>query len=466
MTAIVALLQILAWLQVASAQATYPSEFRLAWCVGTACFDHSISAAHFQLQIGRYYAKAAPPPIQEAFFVATLPAVFLKELLYGCPGLVLLVHLLLAEVRLYTHQLKEAAELVHRCNAMMTMPEIAGPHLDGVRGAWPLAQAFNRYAEVLQVRASLWKPLSVDIVLPHCREDLSWLSDQSLLEVLPPQTRIFIYDKCGNLSNGVPDVAVLRGTGVTLQVTKLVDARDPETNRTVRRDECTAYLSHLVRHYGSDMADVLLFLHGTPADHTPMGLLKLVLRGIALGSFVNIDFLHLGTPRMVATANPCQAELFELALGRKMQQPLSTYCCAQFAVSHRQIMARPRTDYLRMLRLVDGSVADACERIGPSYELYPGQRLSHCYFFEFMWHVVFGEDEELPLRAEDVRLPAVFRLQDYEQGLPSIWKSYLAAFVGGHASFEQQGHTTWLRQFQLASDVGVRRQVNFGDTVE
>lgn len=36
-------------------QATYPSEFRLDWCVGEHCFDHSISAAQFQMRLKGYY---------------------------------------------------------------------------------------------------------------------------------------------------------------------------------------------------------------------------------------------------------------------------------------------------------------------------------------------------------------------------------------------------------------------------
>ena len=51
------------------------------------------------------------------------------------------------------------------------------------------------------------------------------------------------------------------------------------------------------------------------------------------------------------------------------------------------------------------------ERIGPSYEKYAGQRLSHCFFLEFMWHVVFGQDDELPSRADDTTLPVSLRLQ-------------------------------------------------------
>ena len=41
----------------AAAQATYPSEFRMDWCVGEHCFDHSISAAQFQMRLRDYYQE-------------------------------------------------------------------------------------------------------------------------------------------------------------------------------------------------------------------------------------------------------------------------------------------------------------------------------------------------------------------------------------------------------------------------
>uniref|UniRef100_A0A7S4PRR7 Uncharacterized protein n=1 Tax=Alexandrium monilatum TaxID=311494 RepID=A0A7S4PRR7_9DINO len=446
-------------------QATYPSEFRLAWCVGAQCFDHTLSAAHFQLRITRYYKEGARPPLREAFFVATLPPVFQKELLYGCPGLVVLAHLLLAEARLYTHPPEEAEELIRRAQAMMAMEEIRGPHLQGIRDAWPLAPAVSRYEALAERLAAHREPISIDFVLPRCREDLAWLADRSQLELLPPQTRVFVYEKCGEGGEDAGNLTALFGGHVKVIHSTLEDASDPDTGRAVRRDECTAYLAHVVRHYNAHMGDVVFFLHGTPSDHTPMGLLNLVLRGLALGTLRDLDFLHLGAPRMVATANPCQQDIFRIATGRSLQGPLFTYCCSQFAVSKRRIRQRPRSDYARMLRLVDGSVPDACDRIGPSFERYPGQRLSHCFFFEFMWHVVFGESEDLPLRADDPKLPLAFRLKDNEESVPSIWRSYLGTFVSGHSSFAEQGFEHWIRQIQTAEPLEARNQVNFGDLV-
>lgn len=446
----------------AQSQATYPSEFRFSWCVGDACFDHSVSAAHFQLRLARYYRDGSRPPIREAFFVATLPPPYQKELLYGCPGLTVLAHLLLAEARLYTHAPEEAGELVARAGEMLALPEITGPHLEGIKGAWPLAEALHTYELTAQrLEPARRQPQSVDFVLPRCREDLSWLTDHSKLEVLPERTRIFVYEKCGEAPNFTAKLA----KRVTIIHSSLEDAVDPQTGRAARRDECTAYLAHVVQNYNEGLADMTLFLHGDPSDHTPWGLLALVLRGLALGTLRGIGFMHLGAPRLVHTANPCQAGLFEAAMGRPQKGPLSTYCCSQFAVARERILERPLSDYIRMLRLVDGSIPDLCERVGPAYELYRGQRLSHCYFFEFMWHVIFGEGEELPLRADDVRLPVALRLKDNEESLPELWRSYLSPFVSGKLAFQRQGHERWLQQLLTASQVEGRVQVNYGDVV-
>ncbi|CAK0793021.1 unnamed protein product [Prorocentrum cordatum] len=455
---------------VAASQATYPSEFRFGWCVGSQCFDHTLSAAHFQLRVQRYYGEGRRPPLREAFYVATLPLAYQRELLFGCPGLVVFAYLLLAEARLFTHPPVEAAELFSRALSLLEMPEIAGPHMHNLQHSWPLQAAMDRYNSTAQrSRDAAQSPMSLDIVIPHCGEDASWLADRAAIEMLPRHTRVFLYEKCGMSKQAILHFAMLtellQGQATVIQK-QLDDAVDPRTGLPSRRDECTAYLTHVVEHYDDPwLADVTLFLHGDPSDHTPMGLLNVLLRGLALGTLRSVEFLHLGAPRMVHTSNLCQEGIFEMAMRRKPRLPLSTYCCAQFAVARARLRARPREEYERMLRIVDGTVADGCTRIGPAYERYEGQRLSHCYFFEFMWHVVFGEPEDLPLRADDAGLPVVFRLKDNEDALPSTWGSYMAPYVGGQATFGRHGHELWLQGIRDAPGIGAGKQMHFGDMV-
>eukprot|EP00435_Cladocopium_sp_Y103_P036720 s1262_g9.t1 len=341
--------------------------------------------------------------------------------------------------------------------------KLAGVHAEGVKKAWPWSEAMERIdATLLWLDAGGRKSLSTDIVLPHCREDLSWLGNSSLVQFLPARTRVFIYEKCGGDETLLRQLQAVLPANVQLVFTRLDDSADPATGQAARRDECTAYLSHVVMHW-EDLAEVTLFLHGDPSDHTPFGLLNLVFRGLTLGTFGQLDFVHLGSPRLVATYNPCQDDIYQRAFGRPSQHRLFTYCCSQFLVSKRRIRARPLGDYVRMLQLVDGTVADQCERIGPSYEKYAGQRLSHCFFLEFMWHVVFGQDDELPSRADDVTLPVSLRLKDNEERPPSIWKSYVTPFIGGHATFQGQGHENWRKHFNMNVDLGRPIQKNFGD---
>lgn len=466
MSALIVFAACAAWLpKTVHAQATYPSEFKLDWCMGGQCFDTRINAAHFQMRIERYYAEGFRPPVKEAFFICTMPPPYLRELLYGCPGMVVLAHLLLAEVRLYTHMPSEAVELFSRAQAMMSMGELEGSHVQNIQHAWPFDAAVGRYEALSRQFGAHRVAVSVDFVIPHCREDLSWIVRE--LEFIPERTRIFIYEKCGGDSGAASNLTALLPPHVKVVAKVLEDAADPTTGKEARRDECTAYLSHVVNEYPSDSesGEMTLFLHGDPGDHTPFGMLNLVLRGFALGTMSMIDFLHLGSPRLVSTFNPCQSGLFELAIGRPLKRSLSTYCCSQFAVSKRRILSRPLEDYERMLALVDGTVPDACERIGPSYERYAGQRLSHCFFLEFMWHVVFGEDEALPLRGDDRRLPPALRLKDNEERLPDLWSTYIGAYAGGRASFEQQGHDRWLGQLLHSPGVGRAQQVNYGDSL-
>eukprot|EP00933_Yihiella_yeosuensis_P008253 TRINITY_DN113602_c0_g1_i1.p1 TRINITY_DN113602_c0_g1~~TRINITY_DN113602_c0_g1_i1.p1 ORF type:complete len:356 (-),score=30.98 TRINITY_DN113602_c0_g1_i1:63-1130(-) len=349
---------------------------------------------------------------------------------------------------------------------MMKLPEIEGPHLPGIEHGWPLGAALQRFQSTVEkLSAPGLDSQSLDIVLPHCREDLSWLADRSRLQFLPPKTRIFVYEKCGHKDMLAANLSQILEKHIEIVIIQLDDAADPHTGLAARRDECTAYLAHVLQQYGSDLADVTMFLHGDPADHTPYGLLNLLLRGLTLGTMNDLDFVHLGSPRLVQAWNPCQDGIFEAAIGRKRAKPLSTYCCSQFAVSKRRIQSRPYSEYIRIMSLVDGTIPDMCHRIGPSYEAYAGARLSHCYFLEFMWHVVFGENETLPLRADDTRLPIALRFKDLEENVPSTWKSYMSPYVGGHADFSRVPYEAWFQQIRQHTDIGRPVQAAWGDDV-
>eukprot|EP00971_Amphidinium_carterae_P053680 1057469-Amphidinium_carterae.1 len=66
-----------------------------------------------------------------------------------------------------------------------------------------------------------------------------------------------------------------------------------------------------------------------------------------------------------------------------LTEPIGPYCCAQFVASKDAIQRHDLAFYQKMLGLVDGSYGeDLCGVEGV-------KRSSHCYGFEFLWHIVF-----------------------------------------------------------------------------
>lgn len=102
--------------------------------------------------------------------------------------MVVLAQLLVAEARLWSHGWLEASALLRRAEEMMTAPEVVDVHAEGIRMAWPYNEAMERINRTRAWLDTSRQELSADLVLPHCREDLSWLGDGSL-DVLPLRTQ-------------------------------------------------------------------------------------------------------------------------------------------------------------------------------------------------------------------------------------------------------------------------------------
>ncbi len=311
------------------------------------------------------------------------------------------------------------------------------------------------------------EPQSVDLVIVRCDEPLDFISNGSLFwpHELIPYTRLFVYEKCGDRGRQSPAQVPVDGFevfadgrtvpirhGVASEgaknnaigivkfrdvfVSAIEDADDLQTGKGARRDECTAYASHVrsAKLGAFEAADYTLFVHGDPLKHWKQfewSYLNLIFRALAIGRlesdyFVrksehakeekqkkdgtaakevaaqpwlsdrSVRFLHLSTPRLVAVKNPCQDHVYEYVMGRRLEHDsttspalLNTYCCAQFLVSKSAIDAIPLDRVERLNRIVDGSIPDLCNRVGPSFEKYAGERLvldllffekSRCFF--------------------------------------------------------------------------------------
>ncbi|CAD7952075.1 unnamed protein product [Amoebophrya sp. A25] len=180
-----------------------------------------------------------------------------------------------------------------------------------------------------------------------------------------------------------------------------------------------------------DLGDFTIFLHGDPISHWQQfqySYLNLMLSAMQQGR-LDVRFLHLSTPRLVAVRTPCQDQVFRYVMGRGREGLLETYCCAQFLVSKKQLMSIPESRLERLQQIVDGSIPDLCERVGPTYEKYQGQRLSYCYSLEFMWHVILGDQPEgEPLRSDNAEVPFFLRWKDNEESYP-LWRDPFSYYV-------------------------------------
>merc|ERR1712147_493046 len=117
---------------------------------------------------------------------------------------------------------------------------------------WPISKALQRLQsarEEVQVLQQTFPGISLDIVVAHCREDLGWLrialQHWSANDGL---SRLFVYEKCGQAA----DI----GSTIPSYTVPVVD--DP---RGGRKDECSAYLTHLAwAANGNNAAHFTLFL--------------------------------------------------------------------------------------------------------------------------------------------------------------------------------------------------------------
>lgn len=311
-----------------------------------------------------------------------------------CPGLLITAFILVAEARLPIRPVEAAAAIT---KADQLASRLSPAEYQMAIDDWPVQQALASYQRAADVAESLQARVpSVHIVVCHCGESLDWLADGHFHLPTPEQATVhlFIYEKCGKAAEIVPQMAKLYR-----QISSVV-VEDGD----VRRDECSAYLRHLVDHY-ADPADYTFFFQADAGDHMQWEYLSLVMKAIGQHG-LQVPFVHLNYPRLVSSLSPCREEVFRMIFGRAPARDIGSYCCAQFAVSRERILANPLERYQHMLQMLFDESPPQCHDI-------PGHS-THCLMFEVYWHVLFGEDDGLPARSENPSLPLFLRIRDIE----------------------------------------------------
>mmetsp|Transcript_100566 Transcript_100566/g.300092 ORF Transcript_100566/g.300092 Transcript_100566/m.300092 type:complete len:460 (-) Transcript_100566:39-1418(-) len=388
------------------------SEMNFGWCEFNQihpeeppnCPNYTFSIADFQRKLDAHYNRGtAPPPLTEAYFLVRLHSDYKTNLVnQDCPTPLVFAHLLVSELLLISPPWTDETEGWRHYDDAMKLAKAASPfqqHLMiATPPAWPLRKAMAQAQRAQAASSEAFsrleegRRLRVDFVVAHCREPLDWLS--SKLGSVPPGSGLYVYEKCGQRTR-MDELSALGKFAVAVALAR------PDKGQA-RGDECSAYLTHIVDRYWQ-LADLTVFLQSDPHDHLHFDFVDLVLRSIAAGTY-SVPYLPLNGPRHLRTLTPCLQAVHEEIFGSNLTGLVGPYCCAQFVVSRDAIQRRGRRFYSRMLGLVDGSRSvDLCGIAGT-------KRSTQCYGYEFLWHVVFGEELDPPNREEDPRLPVALRL--------------------------------------------------------
>eukprot|EP00929_Paragymnodinium_shiwhaense_P065997 TRINITY_DN33068_c0_g1_i1.p1 TRINITY_DN33068_c0_g1~~TRINITY_DN33068_c0_g1_i1.p1 ORF type:complete len:409 (+),score=41.51 TRINITY_DN33068_c0_g1_i1:144-1370(+) len=364
----------------------------------------TLEGTDIQVKLVRFYAGDGPPPLEEVFFATqTLTPETEERLMQECPGLLMTAFALLAEARLPVDEEEGTRALKKVKKLSESLPE---DEYHASMQIWPLKHALGTYAlireDIRQLRSqNEGRSQRVQIVVSHCQESLDFLVDGRLRV---PTSRmssleLYVYERCGRHFVQEQDLRYL----LTYHRATVVEVGDAGEQATT----CAAYLRHLVDHYANP-PDYMLFLGADAVDHLHWGYLALVLRAIGQGTLM-APFVHLSKTRLLGSPSTCSETLFREVFGRAPQDAFGSYCCSQFVISKERFLANSREMYQRILDVMNASPSDDCRRAEGSS--------ANCVALEPYWQVLFGEDEALPERLDNGRLPTYLRSRDLDSSL-------------------------------------------------
>ena len=378
-----------------------PNTLKLDWSDNEKGFahDYTLSIVDFNQRVRSFVESNSRPPLKEAYLMHRVPDHIHEDIMAICPEVLVVAELIVAEAELFTGSHPSTSERFGRTWSVMS--QLSPVDLREISEVWFVGELVSKFNRQLAVMGDLGSARTVDFVVCHCREDLGWLVGSWSANISSGNTRLFIYEKCGMNSTGIPN---------PFGSMTVIHQRDGP----VRGDECTAYLDYIVVNYDNNLPDFTVFLQADPDRHMFLSYLSTALAGISSGGY-SVPFLHLNFHRHYQTSTPCMRDVEQLIFSSSPSADLiGTYCCAQFIVSRDRIRRHGREFYRNALSLVDGSVADVCS---PE----PPRRSSHCYVLEYLWHVIFGEDRVLPFKADDQRLPSILRMKFGNENMKRRW---------------------------------------------
>lgn len=241
---------------------------------------------------------------------------------------------------------------------------------------------------------------SVHLALCRCSENLDWLV--SLLNEIGSQPHldlvVHLYETCG-ADQGTQELQELQAAAFGH-----VKRETVVFGGTSASSDCTTHLvlKHLLG-YGNDVKTLpkfLLFLPSAAPLEAEEPLYKVVFKSITSRT-LDVDFMALGLTRSPPISlNACQKDLIQSQVLNIQNYPLG-YEGPRFLVSSQRLR-----DSNQVRSLIS------------TFEQPP----PHCTLEQLeiavanWWHIVFGEAAQLPIRADDDRLPMFVRVSDGPSG--------------------------------------------------
>eukprot|EP00434_Breviolum_minutum_P002188 symbB.v1.2.001926.t1/scaffold55.1/size374282/8 len=377
--------------------------------------DFRLTGSDFQRLVLKHYLEGGRPPLEEATWLLTSSDNFQSRTLSECPPMQILANMLYAEALLYldgASRYGESAELV--AQALQQTKRVQTEVLNALSHTWPLDIATHRFQETFLTVDGVAKQAtlatspsekeSVHLALCRCSENLDWFV--SLLNKIGSQPHldlvIHLYETCG-ADEGTQELQELQAA--VFGHVKRHDVPVVELGGTSASSDCTTHLvlKHLLGH-GNDVKTLpkfLLFLPSAAPLEAEEQLYKVVFKSITSRT-LDVDFMALGLTRSPPISlNACQKDLIQSQVLNIQNYPLG-YEGPRFLVSSQRLR-----DSMNQVR----SLISTFEQPPP-----------HCTLEQLeiavanWWHIVFGEAAQLPIRADDDRLPMFVRVSDGPSG--------------------------------------------------